>query len=141
MVVLVCTVSWCYGAGVLVDVTMEGWFGMGEPIQVNRDGYRRACRDATVEQGLECAVVALAAAAVPVTVDQTGGMTMCVRVAASAERYVYVTRSEIGDGYYVVEYDDRGPDSEGEELHRDAPLWLAVSLCQAFLRRMVAASR
>lgn len=118
---------------------------MGEPVRVNHDAYQRACKESTESQGLADVVTALAVAMVPVTVDQTGGFCMCVRVAHSAERYVYVTRSEIGDGYYVCEYDDRDDShrelTEAVELHRDAPLWLAVSLCKAFLRRMESATR
>jgi len=65
--------------------------------------YQAACEYATEEQGLNPALEALEAAGVPVSVDQTGGFCMCVRVQGEDPKiYVWVTASDIEAGLFIA---------------------------------------
>lgn len=101
--------------------------------------YDEACAAAATDQGLDPICEALRDAQVPHEVDQTGGFIMCIRiVGASAVRYCYLTRSEIGSGVMICEYDDDAdaPDAfhDGIILADDAEIGEAVLLAQHWLR-------
>ncbi|MBM3661165.1 MAG: hypothetical protein FJW95_16905 [Actinobacteria bacterium] len=69
----------------------------------NRPTYEEACAFATTRQGLDPIVAAIAAAGIPVTVNQTGGFCMCVRVehpTAAASVWVTVDQGDYNDARY-----------------------------------------
>src|SRR5262245_20491831 len=101
-----------------------------------RPTYEEACESATYAQNLHRIVVALAAAMVPVTVDQTGGFTMCVRVAPAGldngATWLWITRTDIGDeGYCVCRYDD-GDQQEGTMLAESADVGEVIAIARQF---------
>lgn len=110
--------------------------------------YAKACADATEAQGLAPVVVALAAAMIPVTVDQTGGFIMCARVSHPTDpaRWLWITADGDAAGwdalygygdldagqddgelprYLICAYDD---DQEGDCIADGAPLADVVTL-------------
>jgi hypothetical protein len=94
-------------------------------------GYLAACRRATTAQGLDPVVAAIAAAGIRVSVDQTGGFTMCVRVNLTHDQWLYITKDD--GGYLVCRYvseDEDNADGElvGEELTLDEVLVSVVAL-------------
>ena len=106
---------------------------------MSHETYEAACYRASMEQGLAEPVLALAAAGYGVSVDQTGGMTMCARVDAGPKpddpqpdcppegSYVWVTR-EAPDLFMVClyPYDKADPEAEpAYESSRDVEVRLA----------------
>ena len=77
--------------------------------------YDQACREAATRQGLDPVTTALAAAGVAHTVEQTGGMTMVVRIDHGDGRHVLVTHDE--DGYMVGWYVDAGTDCHDWDIY------------------------